>query len=78
MLTKTKKKKKNAKNLKTANFEKKKRKKNKRPRGLDTPLGQLLVKRIPVMYKLSKKRSLNKSKVDTRSSKLEMHRMTPN
>ena len=26
---------------------------NKRPRGLDTLLGHLLVKRIPVMYKLS-------------------------
>ncbi len=27
--------------------------KNKRPRGLDTLLGHMLVKRVPIMYKLS-------------------------
>ena len=34
--------------------KKKKNNNNKRPRGLDTLLGHLLVKRIPAMYKLSR------------------------
>ncbi len=55
---------------------------HKRPRGLDTLLGDLVAKRIPVRYKLTI-RSTNKiaefkPKVDTSSSKLEMHQMTPN
>ena len=60
--------------------EKEKKIANKRPRNLDALLGHLLVKRILVMYKLIsyyKNPWIFKSKVHTRSSKLEMHRMTP-
>ncbi len=57
--------------------------KNKRPRGLDTLLGHLLVKRtplLPVCINLAVQRSVN---IEVESSnkvikKLEMHRMTPN
>ncbi len=42
---------------------------DKRPRGLDTLFGHLLIKRIPVMYKLSSTKDpcIFKSQVDTRS-----------
>ena len=60
-------------------YQKKKTKKNKRPRGLGVLLGHFLVKRIPEMHKLSTTKipEYLSQTVDTRWSKLEMHRMTP-
>ncbi len=56
---------------------------NKRPRGLDALLGHLLDKRISVKYKLTGSSAIKMAEnlsqeVDTRSSKLEMHQITPN
>ena len=53
---------------------------NKRPRGLDTLLGHLLVKRIPVTFQLSSTKIpeyLSQKYIQGRR-KLEMYRMTPN
>ena len=53
---------------------------NKRPRGLDVLLGHLLVKRMPVRFKLSSTKIaeyLSQKWIQGRR-KLEKYRMTPN